>query len=48
VSRSDARVARITSDRVVFEMKEDLGGGRTRTVERVLELHAGEPSQEGR
>lgn len=48
VSRLDARVARITSDRVVFEMKEDLGGGRTRTVERVLELHAGEPSQEGR
>lgn len=48
VSRSDARVARIASDRVVFEMKEDLGGGRTRTVERVLELHAGEASQEGR
>ena len=48
VSRLDARVARITPDRVVFETKEDLGGGRTRTVERVLELHAGEPSQENR
>jgi Tfp pilus assembly protein PilP len=42
VSKMDANVARIAPDRVFFEWDEDQGGGKTRKVERVVELHAGE------
>src|SRR3954465_5477552 len=44
VSKADANVVRIAPDRVFFEWDEDLGGGKTRKVERVVELHAGEVS----
>lgn len=42
VSKGDALVTRIGQDRVFFEVEEDLGGGKTRKSERVVELHAGE------
>jgi type IV pilus assembly protein PilP len=42
VSKSDAAVTRIAPDRVFFEIEEDAGSGKTRKVERVIELHAGE------
>jgi type IV pilus assembly protein PilP len=42
VSKADALVTRIAPDRVFFQIEEDAGGGKTRAVERVLELHAGE------
>ena len=37
-----ATVVRIAPNRVFFEWEEDQGGGKTRRVERVIELHAGE------
>jgi type IV pilus assembly protein PilP len=42
VSKADAAVVRIAPDRVFFQIEEDAGGGKTKTVERVIELHAGE------
>jgi hypothetical protein len=42
VSKADATVVRIAPDRVFFQIEEDAGGGKTKTVERVIELHAGE------
>ncbi|HZS36231.1 MAG TPA: hypothetical protein VFF06_05365 [Polyangia bacterium] len=46
VSKADANVARIAPDRVFFQIEEDAGGGKTKLVERVIELHAGElPAQ---
>jgi len=46
VSKVDANVARIAPDRVFFQIEEDAGGGKTKMVERVIELHAGElPAQ---
>lgn len=42
VSKSDALVARIAPDRVFFQVEEDLGSGKPRMAERVVELHAGE------
>jgi Tfp pilus assembly protein PilP len=42
VSKLDALVVRISPDRVFFQYEEDAGNGKTRTVERVVELHAGE------
>ncbi len=44
-SKADAKVTRIDSDKgkVFVELKEDLGGGKTRVAERVLELHQNEP-----
>jgi type IV pilus assembly protein PilP len=46
VSKADANVARIAPDRVFFQIEEDAGGGKTKMVERVIELHAGElPAQ---
>ena len=46
ISRADAKITRITGDRVYLELREDLGAGKTRLIERVLELHAGEPAAE--
>ncbi len=46
VSKADANVERIAPDRVFFQIEEDAGGGKTRMVERVIELHEGElPAQ---
>ena len=42
VSKADALVVRIAPDRVFFNIEEDAGSGKTRTQERVIELHAGE------
>jgi type IV pilus assembly protein PilP len=42
VSKLDALVTRIAPDRVFFEWDEDQGGGKTKKVDRVVELHAGE------
>jgi hypothetical protein len=42
VSKVDATVMRIAPDRVFFQYEEDAGAGKTKTVERVIELHAGE------
>jgi len=42
VSKADALVVRIAPDRVFFNIEEDAGGGKTRTQERMIELHAGE------
>jgi type IV pilus assembly protein PilP len=42
VSKADATVERIAPDRVFFEIEEDAGSGKTKKVERVVELHAGE------
>jgi type IV pilus assembly protein PilP len=44
LSKADAKVVRIDSEKgkVYVEIKEDLGGGKTTTVERVVELHQGE------
>jgi type IV pilus assembly protein PilP len=42
VSKADALVVRIAPDRVFFQIEEEAGAGKTRTVERVIELHAGE------
>jgi len=42
VSKADALVTRVAPDRVFFSIEEDAGSGKTRTVERVVELHAGE------
>jgi Tfp pilus assembly protein PilP len=42
VSKADATVSRIAPDRVFFQIEEEAGAGKTRTVERVIELHAGE------
>ena len=42
VSKADALVVRIAPDRVFFQIEEDAGGGKMRTVDRVIELHAGE------
>ena len=42
VSKSDALVQRIAPDRVFFTIEEDAGGGKTRQIEKVVELHAGE------
>jgi len=42
VSKADATVVRIAPDRVFFQIEEDAGSGKTKTVERVVELHAGE------
>jgi Tfp pilus assembly protein PilP len=42
VSKADALVVRIAPDRVFFTMEEEAGAGKTHTVERVIELHAGE------
>jgi hypothetical protein len=46
-SKADARVMRIDSEKgkVFVELKEDLGSGKTRLVERVLELHQNEPAE---
>lgn len=41
VSKADATVERISPDRVFFQIEEE-AGGKVRTVERVIELHAGE------
>jgi type IV pilus assembly protein PilP len=45
ISKADALVTRIAPDRVFVQIQEDEGGGKTRTIERVLELHAGEGVQ---
>jgi type IV pilus assembly protein PilP len=42
VSKSDALIARIAPDRVFFTIEEDAGGGKTKQIEKVVELHAGE------
>jgi len=42
VSKADALITRIAPDRVFFQMEEDMGGGKTKSIERVVELHAGE------
>jgi hypothetical protein len=44
LSKADARVTRIDSEKgkVYVELKEELGAGKTRTVERVIELHQGD------
>jgi hypothetical protein len=42
VSKTDALIVRIAPDRVFFNIEEDAGSGKTRTQERVIELHAGE------
>ncbi len=42
VSKADATVVRIAPDRVFFEIEEDAGSGKTKKIERVIELHAGE------
>jgi type IV pilus assembly protein PilP len=42
MSKADATITRIAPASVFFEIEEDMGGGKTRTVERVIELHAGE------
>jgi hypothetical protein len=49
LSKADAKVIRIEPDksRVYVEIREDLGGGKSRPVERVLELHQGELNTEG-
>ena len=44
VSRSDAKIVRITPEQVVLEFKEDLGNGAMRMRERIIELHPGESS----
>ena len=46
VSKSDALVTRIGQDRVFFQVEEDLGAGKTKASERVVELHAGEMAQQ--
>ena len=46
VSKSDALVTRIAPDRVFVQIEEDAGGGKVKTTERVLELHAGEAAQQ--
>jgi hypothetical protein len=45
ISKSDALVTRIAPDRVFVQIEEDAGGGKVKTSERVLELHAGEGVQ---
>jgi hypothetical protein len=49
LSKADAKVIRIEPDKgkVFVEIKEDLGGGKFRMVERVLELHQGDLTAEG-
>jgi hypothetical protein len=44
-SKSDAKVMRIDSEKgkVYVEVREELGNGKSRMVERVLELHQNEP-----
>lgn len=42
VSKSDALVVRVAPDRVFFRIDEDVGGGKIKSSERVIELHAGE------
>jgi hypothetical protein len=42
VSKLDALVTRVSPDRVFFEWEEDQGGGKSKKVDRVVELHAGE------
>lgn len=43
VSKADALVTRVAPDRVFFQLEEDLGaGGKPKSTERVVELHAGE------
>ena len=43
VSKADALVTRVAPDRVFFQIEEDLGGGgKPKSIERVVELHAGE------
>ena len=44
ISKADAKVTRIDAEKgkVYVEVKEDLGGGKTTRVERVIELHLGE------
>ena len=46
MSKANAEVTRIAPDRVTIEMKEELGQNKSRMVERVLELHANEPTNE--
>jgi type IV pilus assembly protein PilP len=46
ISKVDALVTRIAPDRVFVAIEEDAGGGKAKTVERVLELHAGEGVQQ--
>jgi Tfp pilus assembly protein PilP len=46
VSKADALVTRIASDRVFVQIEEDAGNGKVKTTERVLELHAGEGAQQ--
>jgi Tfp pilus assembly protein PilP len=38
VSKVDALVSRIAPDRVFFQLEEDLGGGKPKLTERVVEL----------
>jgi Tfp pilus assembly protein PilP len=42
VSKADATVTRIAPDRIFFQMEEDLGTGKPKIAERVIELHANE------
>ena len=42
VGRQCATVTRVLSDKVVFEFNEDAGGGKTRQVQRNVELYPGE------
>ncbi len=44
VSKTDAKVVRVDAEKgkVYVELKEDLGGGKTTLVERVIELHQNE------
>jgi len=48
LSKADAKVIRIEPDKgkVFVEIKEELGGGKSRMVERVLELHEGDLTTE--
>ena len=41
ISKSDAKIVRIDPEKgqVYLELQEDLGNGKFRTVERVLEMH---------
>ena len=47
ISKADAKVVRVDGEKgkVYVELKEDLGSGKTAQVERVLELHQGEPTE---
>ena len=47
ISRADAQVFRIDADKgqVIVKLREELGNGKSREVERVIELHTGAEAQ---